>query len=202
MSKEVLDAGAGLETVNSPAFWRLSDSGAGVELPTIVVPQSDAGAGVDVVDVVKEVRDTGAGIDAVLFVSREVMDIGTAVELPTAIVSTSVFDSGTGLDVVGIIATIPVLDTGAGVEEATRTLSMFGDVTIDEIEIIGLHSIPYTDFVQDKLPIQVQRNAATDFVYIDSDQVGDVLVEWEDRVADVYRGRRTITVMGLVRVVD
>jgi hypothetical protein len=151
---------------------------------------------------VKEVLDTGAGVDAVLFVSREVLDTGTAVELPTAITSIPVFDSGTGLDVVGIIVAIPVLEAGAGVEEATRTLSIFGDVTIDEIEIIGLHSIPYTDLVRDGLPVQVQRNVATDFVYIDSDQVGDVLAEWEDRVADVYRGRRTITVMGLVRIVD
>jgi len=202
MTKEALDSGTGVETIESPVFQQLSDSGAGVEIPVIAVPQSDVGAGVDVVNMTKEVLDTGAGIDAILFVSREVMDIGTAVELPTAIVSTSVFDSGTGFDAIGITVTIHVFDTGTGVEEATRTLSMFGDVTIDEIEIIGLHSIPYTDFVQDRLPIQVQRNAATDFVYIDSEQIGDVLVEWEDRVADVYRGRRTITVMGLVKVVD
>ena len=203
MSKESLDAGAGLETVNSPVFYHLSDSGAGVELLVIAAPQSDAGAGTDVVDITRGVSDTGAGVDVTdLLVGREVFDTGTAVELLTAITSIPVFDSGTGLDVVGIIATIPTLDAGAGIEEATRTLSMFGDVTIDEIEIIGLHSIPYSDLVRDSLPVQVQRNAAADFVYIDSDQVGDVLVEWEDRVADVYRGRRTITVMGLVRIVD
>jgi hypothetical protein len=202
MTKEALDSGTGVETIESPVFQQLSDSGAGVEIPVIAVPQSDVGAGVDVVDMVKEVLDTGAGIDAVLFLSKEVIDTGTAVELPTVITSIPVLDSGTGFDAIGITVTIHVFDTGTGVEEATRTLSMFGDVTIDEIEIIGLHSIPYTDFVQDRLPIQVQRNAATDFVYIDSEQIGDVLVEWEDRVADVYRGRRTITVMGLVKVVD
>jgi hypothetical protein len=205
LAKEVLDTGAAVESVG--ATRESIDSGVGVEAVETaeagtIIAVLDAGAGIDVIDMVKEVLDTGAGVDAVLFVSREVLDTGTAVELPTAITSIPVFDSGTGLDVVGIIATITVIDAGAGVEEATRTLSIFGDVTIDEIEIIGLHSIPYTDLVQDRLPIQVQRNVATDFVYIDGDQVGDVLVEWEDRVADVYRGRRTITVMGLVRIVD
>jgi hypothetical protein len=82
------------------------------------------------------------------------------------------------------------------------SLSMDGNVLVDGTEAIGTHQIPYTDLVRDGLPVQVQRNTATDFVYIDTDQVGDVLVEWEDRVADVYRGRRTITVMGLVRIVD
>lgn len=203
MLKESFDAGAGIETIESPVFYQLSDSGAGVELPVVVVPQFDTGAGTDVADITKGVLDAGVGVDVTdLLVSREVFDTGTAAELPTAVTSIPVLDSGTGLDVVGIIVTIPALDAGAGIEEATRTLSMFGDVTIDEIEIIGLHSIPYNDFVRDGLPVQVQRNAATDFVYIDSNQVGDVLVEWEDRVADVYRGKRTITVMGLVRIVD
>jgi hypothetical protein len=200
MGIESIDAGVAVESVS--ATKESSDSGVGFEAVNITKAVLDIGAGVDVVNMSREVFDAGAGVDAVLFVSREVRDTGMAVELPIATTSIPVLDFGTGFDAVGIVATVSALDTGAGTEEVFRALSIFGDVTVDEMEVIGGHSIPYTDLIRDGLPVQVQRNAVTDFVYIDGYQVGDVLVEWEDRVADVYRGRRILTVMGLVRVVD
>ena len=81
-------------------------------------------------------------------------------------------------------------------------LSIYGSVFIDDVEVVGSHSIPYKDYVRDGLPIQVQRHAVEDRVYVDNEFIGDVLVEWEDKIADVVRGRRALTVMGVVKIVD
>jgi hypothetical protein len=78
---------------------------------------------------------------------------------------------------------------------------MYGLVFID-MDDVGLHNIPYEDWRQKNIPIQVHRRSVSDKVYVDSDDVGDVVVEWEDKVSDVVPGERTLIVTGVVELYD
>jgi hypothetical protein len=111
------------------------------------------------------------------------------------------YDSGIGTDIIGIVAQISVEDFGTGVEFADLFLSMYGMVLIDNDDI-GYHSIPYKDWRQRNIPVQVHRRSVSDKVYIDSDEIGDVVVEWEDKVSDVIPGERTLIVTGVVELYD
>jgi len=136
-------------------------------------------------------------------VGRGASDSGLAVELLSVASRVSAADHATGADTVGIFATVHVFDTGqVAAELADVQLSIYGSVFIDDVEVVGSHSIPYKDYIRDGLPIQVQRHVVEDRVYIDSEFIGDVLVEWEDKIADVVRGRRALTVIGVVKIVD
>jgi hypothetical protein len=78
---------------------------------------------------------------------------------------------------------------------------MYGMVLIDSDDV-GIHSIPYKDWRQKNIPVQVHRRSVGDKVYIDSDEIGDVVVEWEDKVSDVIPGERTLIVTGVVELYD
>lgn len=84
----------------------------------------------------------------------------------------------------------------------TRLITMHGDVTIDGVEIVGVHSIAYEDLISEGLPIQVKRRYVEDSVTISGEEVGRVTVEWEDRVSDITPGCRIMRVLGAVRVVE
>jgi len=99
------------------------------------------------------------------------------------------------------VTTVIISDQGTGTDTAEVLLSMYGDVLIDG-DIIGLHTIPYKDLVRDSLPIQTQRRSVDDRVYLDEAQIGELLVEWEDKVADLAKGYRVLRVLGTVRIVD
>ena len=79
--------------------------------------------------------------------------------------------------------------------------SIYGMVLIDNDQI-GTHDIPYDDWRQKNIPVQVHRRSVGDKVYIDSDEVGDVVVEWEDKVSDVIPGERMLIVTGVVELYD
>ncbi|MEM4498070.1 MAG: hypothetical protein QW692_04500 [Nitrososphaerota archaeon] len=84
----------------------------------------------------------------------------------------------------------------------TRFITMHGDVTIDGVEIVGVHSIAYEDLVSEGLPIQVKRRYVEDSVTISGEEVGRVTVEWEDRVSDITPGCRIMRVLSAVRVIE
>ena len=203
MSRTVVDAGSGTDIIFSPQLRIPADHGTGFESLSIAVPSYDAGSGIEKVEMIKEIRDSGFGLDFIPFLGKEVGDSGLAVELPSVASRVSAADHATGADTVGIFATVHVFDTGqVAAELADVQLSIYGSVFIDDVEVVGSHSIPYKDYIRDGLPIQVQRHAVDDRVYIDSEFIGDVLVEWEDKIADVVRGRRALTVIGVVKIVD
>jgi hypothetical protein len=152
---------------------------------TGIIPVSDSGSGIDIVtQMVKAIIDSGRGVEAV-YISASV----------------TAYDSGRGTDIIGIVAQISVEDFGKGVEFADWFLSMYGMVLIDNDDV-GIHSIPYKDWRQRNIPVQVHRRSVSDKVYIDSDEVGDVVVEWEDKVSDVVPGERTLIVTGVVELYD
>jgi hypothetical protein len=217
MSKEALDAGAGAESVNmthealdsgsgvdaifSPQYNPLTDSGGGVEAALVQVPQGDSGVGFEAVNMTKEARDSGSGIDIVTQMAKAIIDSGRGVEAVYISASVAAYDSGIGTDIIGIIAQISVEDFGKGVEFADWFLGIYGMVLMDNDDI-GYHSIPYKDWRQRNIPVQVHRRSVSDKVYIDSDEIGDVVVEWEDKVSDVIPGERTLIVTGVVELYD
>jgi len=200
LGKEITDTGAGDEKVSMAK--EVGDAGLAFEDAGMSKVLFDAGFGIDLVNMLKEIRDSGLGLDFTPLVGRGASDSGLAVELLSVASRVSAADHATGADTVGIFATVHAFDTGQAAELADVQLSIYGSVFIDDVEVVGSHSIPYKDYIRDGLPIQVQRHAVDDRVYIDSEFIGDVLVEWEDKIADVVRGRRALTVMGVVKIVD
>jgi hypothetical protein len=185
MTHEALDHGIGVETVNmANEAW---DVGAGFDTPTVTstIPASDIGSGIDIITrMAKAVIDSGSGVEAV-YISARVFAL----------------DSGSGADIIGVIAYIPFEDLGKGEDFAEWLLSIYGMVLIDT-EYVGYHSIPYKDWRQKNIPVQVHRRSVGDKVYIDDDDIGDVVVEWEDKVSDVVPGERTVIVTGVVELYD
>jgi hypothetical protein len=180
----------------------VSDSGSGAELITVGVTASDYGSGVDAVNMKHEALDSGSGIDSILSPRfNQLTDSGGGVDAVYVSASVAAYDSGIGTDIIGIVAQISVEDFGTGVEFADWFLSMYGIVLIDNDDV-GIHSIPYKDWRQRNIPVQVHRRSVGDKVYIDSDEVGDVVVEWEDKVSDVVPGERTLIVTGVVELYD
>jgi len=201
MAKGVLDSGSGVEYIVSPRFNALPDYGAGVEAPLITVPQSDHGTGVDMVNMSKEARDSGAGFDIISGMAKGIIDSGAGVEMIYISASVISHDIAAGVDVIGVAGYIPVEDYGAGADAADWFLSIYGVVLMDS-EQIGHHSIPYKDWRQKNIPVQVHRRSVWDKVYLDDVEIGDVGVEWEDRVSDVVPGERTLIITGLVNLYD
>jgi hypothetical protein len=217
MSKEALDAGAGAEAVNMTREAR--DSGAGFDAVNMAREVRDSGAGVDAVNMAREARDAGAGFDAstvtgiisafdsgsgidiVTQMAKAIVDSGAGVEAVYVSARVMAYDSGAGTDIIGIVARVSVEDFGAGAEFADWFLSIYGMVLIDN-DGVGIHSIPYKDWRQRNIPVQVHRRSVGDKVYIDSDEIGDAVVEWEDKVSDVIPGERTLIVTGVVYLYD
>jgi hypothetical protein len=199
LSKDVLESGVGVETINLTRG--ITDSGLGVDMVNMTKFMIDSGLGVDQVSMTKEVKDAGASIETV---SRtiEVRDTSVGVETITSIISAIVQDSAIGMDVIGLVSIVNIYDASVGVDLAETQLSIYGVVTLDNNVIVGVHSIPYRDLARDGLPIQTQRRFVNDRVYVDGVEVGVVTVEWEDKVADIVPGVRTIRVAGVVRLVE
>lgn len=84
----------------------------------------------------------------------------------------------------------------------TGLAEMRGHVSIDDVETVGAYSIIYEDLAHDGLPIQIKRRSVEDRVLVDNDNIGNVTVEWDDKVSDITPGYRFIRVLGTVRVVD
>jgi hypothetical protein len=202
MVKGILDVGTGIEIINSPQFNQLFESGLGVDTPMIVVPQFDAGIGVDMIDMLKEVLDMGVGVEEILFLSKEILDTSSGFDVISLVTNVISHDFGVGTDVVGLVSVVQVVDTGVGVDLGETQLSIYGVVTLDNSVIVGVHSIPYRDLARDGLPIQTQRRFVDDRVYVGGVEVGVVTVEWEDKVADIMSGVRTVRVAGVVRLVE
>jgi len=200
MLKEAVDAGSGVETVVSPQFNVLADSGAGADATLLQVPQADSGGGVDMVNMTREALDSGLGVE-IVEMAREVADSGAGVEAVYVSATVISQDFASGVDVVGVVGRVAVGDAGVGVDVFEWFLSMYGMVLIDT-EDIGYHSIPYRDWRQKNIPIQVHRRSVGDKVYVDEVEVGDVVVEWDDRVSDVVPGERTVIVTGVVELYD
>jgi hypothetical protein len=202
MARGIFDTGIGTDVVNSPQFNPLVDTGLGVDTPVITVPQFDVGIGIDTIDMVKEVLDVGMGVDVIPFLSREVLDTGGGFEVISLVTSVISHDFAVGTDVVGLVSVVQVVDAGVGVDLGETQLSIYGVVTLDNSVIVGVHSIPYRDLARDGLPIQTQRRFVDDRVYVGGVEVGVVTVEWEDKVADIVPGVRTVRVAGVVRLVE
>jgi hypothetical protein len=200
MASEVADAGSGIETIISPQFNALADSGAGADATLLWVPQADSGAGVDVVNMARETADSGLGVD-IVEMAREVADFGAGVEAVYVSATVISQDFASGVDVVGVTGYVAVGDAGVGVDVFEWFLSMYGMVLIDT-EDVGYHSIPYRDWRQKNIPIQVHRRSVGDKVYVDEVEIGDVVVEWDDRVSDVVPGERVVIVTGVVELYD
>ncbi|MEM1801406.1 MAG: hypothetical protein QXF58_06715, partial [Desulfurococcaceae archaeon] len=198
--KETVDSGCGVDVVASPVFSVLVDAGAGAEVSRIIVPQRDSGAGAELVNMAKQALDSMMGLDAIPMVSKGVLDWALGAELVST--AKQVFDACSGIEIIGVTAGIFVTDAGFGSEFADQFLSIFGGVTIDGVETIGRHSIPYKDWARDGLPVQVRRRAVDDKVVLDNDSIGSVIIEWEDKVSDITPGYRFIRVLSAVRVVD
>ena len=182
----------------------VADSGTGAEVVSISVSTmaTDSGSAVELVNMKHEALDSGSGVDAVISPRYSPLtDSGRGVEAVYISASVAAYDSGVGTDIIGIVAQISVEDFGKGVEFADWFLSMYGMVLIDNDDI-GHHSIPYKDWRQKNIPVQVHRRSVSDKVYIDSDEIGDVVVEWEDKVSDVIPGERTLIVTGVVELYD
>jgi hypothetical protein len=219
-SRQIFDAGSGADIINSPQFNVVGDAGAGSEAVITTIPQSDSGTGSDAVDTVKMVDDAGIGIDSIPILSREVLEssvgfetvsrllevVETSVSSETVVVDSTeiitVQDFAAGVDAIGLVSVVSVIDAGIGVELAETQLSIYGLVTLDNNVIVGVHSIPYRDLARDGLPIQTQRRFVDDRVYVGGVEVGVVTVEWEDKVADIVSGVRTVRVAGVVRLVE
>jgi len=203
MKHEALDSGVGVDMIFSPRYNPLTDYGAGVDTALIQVPQSDAGAGFDASTVtgIIPVFDSGSGIDIITQMTKAIIDSGRGVEAVYVSASVIAYDSGIGTDIIGIVAQISVEDFGKGAEFADWFLSMYGMVLVDN-EQVGIHSIPYNDWKKNNIPVQVHRRSVGDKVYIDDDNIGDVVVEWEDKVSDVVPGERTVIVTGVVELYD
>jgi len=201
MVKEALDYGSSIELVNMK--HEALDYGTGVEAVNMSHEARDAGAGLDASTVtgIIPVSDSGSGIDIVTQMAKAIVDSGRGVEAVYISASVAAYDSGVGTDIIGIVAQISVEDLGTGVEFADWFLSMYGMVLIDNDDV-GYHSIPYKDWRQKNIPVQVHRRSVSDKVYIDSDEIGDVVVEWEDKVSDVIPGERTLIVTGVVELYD
>jgi hypothetical protein len=200
MGREVKDLGTGVDVVVSPRLSAVADSGAGAEVSVVNIPVSDSGAGVDMLVPAREVRDYGYGVD-IVNMFRNILDSGVGAEAVYVSASVFAYDYGSGVDAVGIVGYVSVEDYGASVDVVEWFLSMYGLVFID-MDDVGLHSIPYKDWRQKNIPVQVHRRSVGDRVYVDSDDVGDVVVEWEDKVSDVVPGERTLVVTGLVEIYD
>jgi hypothetical protein len=200
MLKEAGDAGSGAETIISPQFNALADSGVGADATLLQVPQSDYGAGVDAVNMARETVDGGLGME-VVEMAREIADFGAGVEAVYVSATVISQDFASGVDVVGVTGYVAVGDAGVGVDVFEWFLSMYGMVLIDT-EDIGYHSIPYRDWMQKNIPIQVHRRSAGDKVYVDEAEIGDVIVEWDDKVSDVIPGERVVIVTGVVKLYD
>jgi hypothetical protein len=203
MLYEALDSGSGAESILSPRYNPITDSGIGAEVPTVGVTQNDAGADAETSAVIGTIPaiDSGLGIDTVTQMVKMVIDSGAEVEAVYISAKVFAFDSGSGADVIGVIAYIPFEDLGKGEDFAEWFLSIYGMVLIDT-EYVGYHSIPYKDWKQNNIPVQVHRRSIGDKVYIDDDDIGYVVVEWEDKVSDVIPGERTVIVTGVVELYD
>jgi hypothetical protein len=203
MLYEALDSGSGVDSIFSPRYNPLTDSGIGAEVPTVGVTQNDAGAGAETSAVIGTIPaiDSGLGIDTVTQMVKMVIDSGAVVEAVYISARVFAFDSGAGADVIGVITYIPFEDFGKGEELADLFLSIYGMVLVDN-EQVGIHSIPYKDWKKNNIPVQVHRRSVGDKVYIDDDDIGYVVVEWEDKVSDVVPGERTVIVTGVVELYD
>jgi len=203
MSKAVLDFGNGAESILSPRYNPLTDSGIGAEASTVKMPQNDAGAGAEASTVIGTIPafDSGLGIDIITQMVKMVIDSGAGVDAVYISARVFVLDSGIGADIIGIVAYIPAEDLGKGEDFADWFLSIYGMVLVDN-EQVGIHSIPYKDWKKNNIPVQVHRRSVEDKVYIDDDDIGDVVVEWEDKVSDVVPGERTVIVTGVVELYD
>jgi hypothetical protein len=218
--RQIFDSGSGVDTINSPQFNVVGDAGAGSESVLTTIPQSDSGTGSDVVDTVRMVDDAGVGIDSIPILSKEVLEssagfetisrllevveagVGSETVAVNATEIIAVQDFAAGVDAIGLVSIVSVIDTGVGAELAETQLSIYGLVTLDNNVIVGVHSIPYRDLARDGLPIQTQRRFVDDRVYVGGVEVGVVTVEWEDKVADIVPGVRTVRVAGVVRLVE
>lgn len=213
------DAGYGVDDIGVQASVLIDDFGAGVDVVSVGLQLVDTGVGVDDVDirlflddfgvgsdaaglvVNVGVDDFGAGVDAVFSPQFNVsVDSGVGVDYVVDIISAA--DSGVGGEVVGLLVTVGVVDSGVGADVAERLLSIFGVVFIDGVDVVGRHSIPYSDLKRRGLPIQTVKRTAADGVFVGGDEVGYVVVEWEDKVSDISSGFRRVIVTGLVSVND
>jgi len=196
MAHEVIDSSAGVDAVNMA--HEVIDSSAGVDAVNMAHEAADSGMGLDAVNMAREIVDAGAGFDAIYVVASVAVD-ESAIGIEYAIISPVALDSGAGAEAVTMRK--EVLDFGVGVDVPDWFISIYGMVLIDNDDV-GIHSILYKDWRQKNIPVQVHRRSVSDKVYIDSDEIGDVVVEWEDRVSDVIPGERTLIVTGVVELYD
>lgn len=199
LSREVLESGAGIEAIDLTRD--IVDGGLGVDAVDMTKALVDSGLGVEQIDMAREIVDVGVGIEVINRLS-EVKDTGVGVEMAISTVGVMVQDSAVGADTIGLVSIISIVDVGVGAELAETQLSIYGVVTLGNSVIVGVHSIPYRDLARDGLPIQTQRRFVDDRVYIGGVEVGVVTVEWEDKVADIVPGVRTMRVAGVVRLVE
>jgi len=154
--------------------------------------------GTKVITIMMEPLDHGLAVEYIyMTMTKEASDVCVGAEYVN--IAREVLDDGVGADYVNMIKEL--VDLGVGVDVAEWLTSIYGMVLIDN-ENIGLHSIPYEDLVRDGLPIQTQHRAVDDRVYLDEAQIGELLIEWEDKVADLTKGYRVLRVLGTVRIVD
>ena len=76
-----------------------------------------------------------------------------------------------------------------------------GYVEMDGVKI-GDYTIQYEDYKRDGLPVQILRRKLTDKVYLDSVEIGYLEFEWDDKVADINPGSRTLIIPMVVRLIE